>query len=63
MPNTFHSAKVRFTNAQEIALKEDDPFKELIAIGLQELTAALASQLSDLERKIQEVERQVRNSR
>ena len=57
---TLKQAKERFSDAQEVALKEGNEFNELIAIGLKELTEALALELHQLRRKHDDTDRLVR---
>lgn len=57
---TFKTAKERFEAAQALALEADNDFNELIAIGLQELTAAMARDLRDIKHDLDELKRQVR---
>ena len=57
---TLKQAKERFSDAEEVALKEGNEFNELIAIGLQELTQALELELRQLHRKHDDTDRLVR---
>lgn len=61
MTDSLKDAADRFSQAQVLAMEQGDEFKELIAIGLQEMAAALDSHFYDLGSRLQDLEQLVRN--
>lgn len=58
--STLLKARDFFTQAQAVALKEDNDFNELIAIGLQELASALDLELRQIQQRQDETNRLIR---